>query len=67
ICVDKRYRKRGLGRNLLLFSLKEAVMSVASIERIVLDVTLSNPARRLYQSLGFEDVREFTIFTWTSD
>ncbi len=67
ICVDKVYRKRGFGRNLLLFSLKEVVKSVASLERISLDVTLSNPARRLYQSLGFEDVREFTIFTWTSD
>lgn len=67
ICVDNDYRKRGLGRNLLIYSLKEAARSKACLDRITLDVTLKNTARRLYQSLGFEDMKEFTVYTWISE
>ena len=67
ICVDNDYRKIGLGRNLLVYSLKETARSLACLNRITLDVTLKNTARRLYQSLGFEDMNEFTVYTWISE
>jgi ribosomal protein S18 acetylase RimI-like enzyme len=65
ICIDEEYRNRGLGSALLVYVLRDSVKKIPSLKEITLDVTLANPARRLYQSLGFEDTREFTTYTWS--
>ncbi len=64
ICIERAFQKKGLGRDLFVYSLKEMLKEVPSVERITLDVTVDNPARKLYESLGFNDCGEFTIFTW---
>lgn len=65
MCIDKGYRRRGLARNLLTHSLTELLRSIHDLEYVTLDVTLDNPARLLYESLGFESLSEYATFTWT--
>jgi ribosomal protein S18 acetylase RimI-like enzyme len=40
------------------------VISEKSIKRIELAVTWENPARKLYESLGFKVVNRFSTFVW---
>jgi GNAT superfamily N-acetyltransferase len=62
IAVVASHRQQGIGRT-LLHDLVEA--SVAQgCPAISLSVAESNPARRLYQSMGFEDVTKHG-WTWT--
>ena len=64
IVIDPAYRKRGLGKAIQVNSMKRQAESESSIVKVDLDVTLSNNARYLYDSLGFETVREYTMYTW---
>ena len=64
IVIDHDYRGRGLGKAILIHSMKRQLKSDAAITKVDLDVTLSNDARLLYESLGFENVREYTMYTW---
>ncbi len=64
IVIDPDYRRRGLGKAIQVHSMKRQIESEPSITKIDLDVTLSNNARFLYDSLGFETVRENTMYTW---
>ncbi|SHI91184.1 ribosomal protein S18-alanine N-acetyltransferase [Pseudobutyrivibrio xylanivorans] len=55
IVVDEKYRGQGLGRQLLTKSLEE--LETRGIDTIFLEVRVSNtPARRLYESFGFEEI-----------
>ena len=64
IAVDPKYRRRGLGRYLLLHSIHSLVRIHPEISRIELAVTESNPAKLLYQSLGFRTLNSSTTFVW---
>ena len=64
IAIDPEYRRRGLGRFLLLRSLKDLLEAQQKLMGISLDVTSENPARFLYESLGFKDVREYSMYNW---
>lgn len=64
ISIDPDYRRRGLGRYLLVRSLQDLLRSDKQLTGISLDVTLENPARFLYESLGFKDVRKYSMYTW---
>lgn len=64
IAIDPEYRRRGLGRYLLVKSLQDLLANEKQLTGISLDVTLENPARYLYESLGFKDVREYSMYSW---
>jgi len=64
IVIDPAYRGRGLGKAIQVHSMKRQIESEPSMIKMDLDVTLANDARFLYDSLGFESVREYTIYTW---
>jgi GNAT superfamily N-acetyltransferase len=64
IVIDPAYRRRGLGRAIQVHSMKRQIETESSLIKVDLDVTLSNNARFLYDSLGFETAREYTTYTW---
>ena len=64
IVIDPSYRGRGLGKAVQVHSMKRQTESEPNITKMDLDVTLNNTARFLYDSLGFETVREYTMYTW---
>ncbi len=64
IVIEPSYRGKGLGKAILVYSMKRQAENEASMDKINLDVTLSNNAYHLYESLGFKTVREYTIYTW---
>jgi ribosomal protein S18 acetylase RimI-like enzyme len=59
VAVLPEYRNRGIGRELL----HDLLVRAASAKKPVrLHVLKSNPARRLYQRLGFRDVGEDSMY-----
>jgi ribosomal protein S18 acetylase RimI-like enzyme len=64
IAIDPEFRRKGFGRILLLKSLKDLLETEEELKGISLDVTIENPARYLYESLGFKDVRNYSMYTW---
>ena len=54
IVIEPALRGRGLGKAILVYSMKRQAESEASLVKTNLDVTLSNNAYYLYQSLGYE-------------
>ncbi len=67
ICIQKEERGQGLGRAILVYSFKKMIEGKPNITKINLDVTIDNPARYLYESLGFEDVRHYSVYIWNKD
>ncbi len=61
ICIHKEHRKRGLGKAMMTKSMKAMAEREPAMNTMDLDVTLANPARFLYESLGVETVREYSI------
>jgi ribosomal protein S18 acetylase RimI-like enzyme len=64
IAIIPDYQGQGLGKALLLYSMKKIIESEPDMVKIDLDVTLENNARYLYKSIGFETVREYSMYTW---
>ncbi|MFQ5978082.1 MAG: GNAT family N-acetyltransferase [Candidatus Heimdallarchaeota archaeon] len=59
------YRGKGLGKALLVHSLKQFFMQEPKIKNIDLMVTLSNStAKALYDAVGFQDKRAFSEYIW---
>jgi len=55
VCVARAFRRRSLGRTLMLHLLDEA--EILGVETVFLEVRESNPvAVRLYESLGFNQM-----------
>ena len=67
ICIQKEERGQGLGRAILVHSFKKMIERKPNITKINLDVTIDNPARYLYESLGFEDVHHYSVYLWNID
>lgn len=65
ITISPAHKRNGLGRALLTYSLQELVNSEEKTAKIDLDVTLTNPALKLYQSLGFQETTTYSMFSWT--
>ncbi|MFX0172994.1 MAG: GNAT family N-acetyltransferase [Candidatus Hodarchaeota archaeon] len=64
IGILKTYQGKGLGKKLLIHSLKHYI-ELQDSKEIVLDVTLKNAvALHLYKSLGFKFNREYSVFVW---
>ncbi len=64
IVIDPDYRGKGLGKAVLIHSMKEILAGESDIVKIDLDVTLENNATFLYKSLGYETIREYSMYTW---
>ena len=64
IVIDPDYRGKGLGKAILVHSMKELLLGEPDIVKIDLDVTLENNATFLYNSLGYETIREYSMYTW---
>jgi ribosomal protein S18 acetylase RimI-like enzyme len=64
IVIDPNYQGKGLGKTILIHSMKELLSNESDIVSIDLDVTLENNAKFLYKSLGFRTVREYSMYTW---
>ncbi len=64
IVVKDEFRGKGLGKAILVQSTKRLLESDPALTKVDLDVTLSNNAKYLYISLGFEKVQEYSIYTW---
>ena len=64
ICVNPEFRGKGLGKALLVHSMKHQLKVEGDLTQVDLDVTLSNNAKFLYKSLGFDTVREYSMYTW---
>ena len=64
IVIEPAFRRKGLGKAILIHSLKRQAESEQGLAQTNLDVTNSNTAYQLYESLGFQTVREYTMYTW---
>jgi len=64
IVIEPGFRGNGLGKAILVHSMKRQVESEPTLAKINLDVTLSNNARYLYESLGFKTVQNHVMYTW---
>ena len=53
--VLPKYRKKGVGKKLMLAAIKE--LQAMGIRTIQLNVFAGNPAKALYEQLGFKDVK----------
>jgi ribosomal protein S18 acetylase RimI-like enzyme len=67
IVIDPDYQGRGLGKAILIHSMKEILEGESDILRVDLDVTLENKALFLYESIGYEQVREYSIYVWLNE
>ena len=64
IVIDPDYQGKGLGKAMLIHSMKEILTGEPDMVKVDLDVTLENDARFLYKSVGYETVREYSMYTW---
>jgi len=64
ICIDPDLRRKGLGRALLVHTLKRLMTNHSDLDGVSLDVTLDNPAKHLYDSLGFKEQRRYKVLNW---
>ena len=64
IVIDPDYQGKGLGKAILIHSMKETLAGEPSITEVGLDVTLENKAKFLYKSIGFETKNEYSMYTW---
>ena len=64
IVVDPEYRQRGLGRALLSHSIHSLLRVNPMITKMELAVTMTNPAKLLYESLGFRILNDSSTYVW---
>lgn len=65
LSIVPKYRGQGLGRLLLTHSINNLYLGEPEITYIDLAVTDDNPARMLYESLGFKKLNGSTTYVWT--
>ncbi|NHJ14828.1 MAG: GNAT family N-acetyltransferase [Candidatus Thorarchaeota archaeon] len=64
ISVSLAHRRMGLGYALAVHSMKTLLKSKPEIEKLSLDVTLSNPALHLYERIGFEKAQGYSMYRY---
>ncbi len=64
VCIEPTLRRKGLGRALLVHTLKRLMKTYSDLDGVGLDVTIENPAKHLYDSLGFKEQRRYEILNW---
>jgi ribosomal protein S18 acetylase RimI-like enzyme len=65
IAIDPEYQGKGLGKALLTNTLIDTIESNDSVKGIGLAVTLSNPAKFLYEKLGFAIRKRFSSIVYS--
>ncbi len=63
IAIQPSHRRLGLGRAILVHSLKEQARVEEGLVKIDLDVTLANHALNLYQSVGFKETQTYSMYS----
>ena len=64
IVIDPEYRQQGLGKALLCHSIHALLRVNSAVTKVELAVTMSNPAKILYESLGFRILNESSTYVW---
>jgi ribosomal protein S18 acetylase RimI-like enzyme len=64
IAIHPDYKRKGLGRYILVASMKTLIEEAEDLTGFRLDVTLDNPARNLYESVGFNDHVHYSMYSW---
>ncbi|TFH03407.1 MAG: N-acetyltransferase [Candidatus Thorarchaeota archaeon] len=64
VVIDPDFRERGFGNALLCHSLNSLLRVTSSVDKIELAVTSSNPAKRMYDSLGFRTLNDSSTLVW---
>jgi ribosomal protein S18 acetylase RimI-like enzyme len=65
IVLSPQYKGKGIGKALLVHSLKHFMNEESTAPMIELDVTLKNfQAANLYETLGFEQMYTYTVLVW---
>jgi ribosomal protein S18 acetylase RimI-like enzyme len=64
IAIHPDHKRKGLGRYILIASMKTLIDEADDLTGFRLDVTLDNPARKLYESVGFKDDVHYSMFSW---
>ncbi|MFX0115934.1 MAG: GNAT family N-acetyltransferase [Candidatus Hodarchaeota archaeon] len=68
IVIAPPYRGKGLGKALMIHSIKHFMEIEPEIPRVDLDVTLDNiPAATLYPSLGFQEQQRYFLSVWNRE
>ncbi|MHA1882449.1 MAG: GNAT family N-acetyltransferase [Candidatus Thorarchaeota archaeon] len=63
IVIDPSHRRRGLGRAILVHSMKTQASVEEELAKVDLDVTLANHALKMYQSVGFKETRTYSMYS----
>lgn len=66
LAIDPNYRRQGLGRLLLVHSIKNLYNVEDALKYVDLAVTERNPAMHLYKSLGFKRVNDMSSYVWSA-
>ena len=64
IAIHPDYKRKGLGRYILVASMKALLDEADDLTGFRLDVTMDNPARNLYESVGFKDDVHYSMYSW---
>jgi GNAT superfamily N-acetyltransferase len=67
MAVSKGHRRIGLGRAIIMYALTRMTREMEALEKVKLEVTKGNPARHLYDLLGFEVEKETPSYLWDKD
>jgi ribosomal protein S18 acetylase RimI-like enzyme len=63
VAVAPEFQNRGYGGRVVRAFLRSA--GAAGYPRTALGVTTANPARHLYERLGFQSLRQVEVYTWS--
>ena len=67
LAIDPMFRKQRFGRLLLNYSIINMYHVEPNVTGVELAVTTRNPARVLYESIGFKKVNDSATYVWTKE
>lgn len=67
MCLSQKYRGKGLGKLQFIYSLKNLLTNTPAVSEIHLSVYDTNPAKYLYESVGFKEASRSQIYTWLKE
>ncbi len=67
MCLKQSYQGKGLGKLIFIHSLRYLLKQAPKVSEIRLSVIETNPAKHLYNSVGFKEISKHSIYTWVKD
>lgn len=65
IILASEYQGKGLGKALLVHTIKKLMENNSELSKIELNITLTNVAAlKLYKSIGFRELDSYSVFIW---